>query len=363
MGKYSTEFFAGMDVSDKSVEIFILRLDADEGESMKVANSRESLSAFAESFERPSEVKVALETGTHSSWQADLLRSKGLDVTVANARKLRAIWQSDDKSDATDAEMLARILRAEPKLLCGVRVKDRKVRDALVAVKARDCLSGCRTKLINTVRGLLKSEAVDSSGLDAHSFGAKAMALIPKVLRKSLKPLVEQIARLDGELKLYDKQIDALRKQFDGCQEVSQIKGVGPLTSLTFVLTVGDPMRFQSGGRLASYLGLVPKRDQSGETDRQCHITKAGSTLLRRYLVQAAHYVMGPFGDRECDLRKFGDRIAARGGKNAKRRAVVAVARKLAVIMLKLWKTGEEYDPQYSKNRKLRAKAKTKAAA
>jgi transposase len=162
---------------------------------------------------------------------------------------------------------------------------------------------------------------------------------------------VEQIAKLDAELKNYDKQLARMMKAFDGCKEVSQIKGVGPVTSLSFVLTLGDPGRFQNGERLASYIGLAPRRDQSGETDKQCHISKAGSTLLRRNLVQAAHYVMGPFGDKDCDLRKFGERIAARGGKSAKRRAVVAVARKLAVLMLKLWKSREEYDPQWSKRK------------
>jgi transposase len=133
------------------------------------------------------------------------------------------------------------------------------------------------------------------------------------------------------------------------------------VTSLAFVLTVGDPGRFPSGGRLASYLGLVPKRDQSGEVDKQCHISKAGSKLVRRNLVQAAHYIMGAFGDKECDLRKFGERIASRGGKNAKKRAVVAVARKLAVLMRNLWLNKEKYDPQYSRSKKLRAKEKAAA--
>ena len=361
MRKYSTEFFVGMDVSDKSVEIHILRGDEAEGKSVKVENSQESLRAFAESFESPGEVKLALETGTHSSWQAELLRGKGLDVTVANARKLRAIWGSDDKSDGNDAKMLARLLRADPKLLFAVTVKERRTRDSLASVKARDSLVRCRTLLINTVRGLLKSEGVSSAGIDAHSFGSKALGLLPVELRKALRPLVAQIARMDAEVKRYDKQLEAMLKEFDGCKEVSQIKGVGPVTSLTFVLTVGAPDRFRNGARLASYIGLVPRRDQSGETDRQCHITKAGSALLRKYLVQAAHYVMGAFGDRECDLRKFGERIAARGGKTAKRRAVVAVARKLAVLMLKLWKSRVEYEPQYSKSGKLRAKEKAAA--
>jgi len=303
-------------------------------------------------------VKLALETGTHSSWQAELFRSKGIETIVANARDLRMIWGSNKKDDREDAKKLARLLRADPKLLHGVEVKAKERRNALAVVKARDCLTRCRTKLINTVRGLLKAEGVDSSEIKADGFGAKAGELIPVELRVALRPLVEQIAKLDVELKSYDKQLTRMMKAFDGCKEVSQIKGVGPVTSLAFVLTVGEPGRFQNGERLSSYAGLAPKRDQSGETDKQCHISKAGSKLLRRNLVQAAHYVMGAFGDKDCDLRKFGERIAARGGKNAKKRAVVAVARKLAVLMLKLWKSREKYEPQYSKRKEQPGKDK-----
>jgi len=349
MGKYSTEFFVGMDVSDKSVEIFILPKESEEGKSLKVKNDQRSLLAFAESFERPSRVKLALETGTHSSWQAEMLRSKGIETVVANARDLRMIWGSEKKDDREDAKKLARLLRADPKLLHGVEVKGKARRDALAVLKARDCLVRCRTKLINTVRGLLKSEGVESAELKPENFGAKAERLVPQELRAALKPLIGQIARMSCELKAYDKKLEAMMKAFDGCKEVSQIKGVGPVTSLSFVLTVGEAGRFQNGSRLASYVGLTPRRDQSGELDCQCHITKAGSKLLRRNLVQAAHYMMGAFGDKDCDLRKFGERIAARGGKNAKKRAVVAVARKLAVLMLKLWKSKAEYDPQYSR--------------
>jgi len=351
MGKYNTGLFVGMDVSDKNIKVYTLTGREEVGAKADVANTRESLNAFAASFPEPSKVRIAMETGGHSNWLADFLRSKKLDVTVADARKLRAIWGSEQKCDDRDAEMLARLLRADPKLLNSVKVKDREARDALTMVKARDCLAGLRTKLINTIRGLLKSEGVSSSEIDAGSFGVKVRQIVPKTLLGALKPLIDEIVRLDSSLKDFDKKILRLRKEFEGCEAVSQIKGVGPVTSLTFTLTVGDPERIKSGGRLASYIGLVPRRNQSGETDRQCHITKAGSLLLRKYLVQAAHYVMGPFGDRDCDLRRFGERIAARGGKNAKRRAIVAVARKLAVLMLKLWKTGGEYDPQFSINK------------
>lgn len=361
MGKSNAEFFVGMDVSDKSVEIYILNREGEEGKAVKVKNEQKSLAAFADAFADPSEVKIALETGTHSIWMAELLRSKGLDVTVADARKLRAIWQSDKKCDERDAEMLARLLRADPKLLGSVRVKDVKIREALVTIKARDCLAESRVKIINTVRGLLKAEGVRSSEICAHGFGTKIRALIPKTMRSALTPLVDEITRLDAVLRQYDKELLRLRKEFDGCDKVGQIKGVGPVTSLTFVLMVGDPERFQNGERLASYLGLVPRRDQSGEVDRQCHITKAGNMLLRKYLVQSAHYVMGPFADRTCDLRRFGDRISARGGKNAKKRAIVAVARKLGVLMLKLWRSGAEYDPQYLENGK--SSPESKAAA
>jgi len=133
------------------------------------------------------------------------------------------------------------------------------------------------------------------------------------------------------------------------------IKGVGPITALAFVLILEDPERFSKSRQVGSFIGLTPSRDQSGEIDKQLRITKAGNPLLRRLLVGAAQYILGPFGEA-CDLRRFGLKLSARGGKNAKRRAVVAVARKLTVLLYRLWRHGEIYGPLYTAKRKNLAK-------
>jgi len=356
MGKYSAEIFVGMDVSDKNVEIFVLKGAREDGEGAKIVNSHESLSEFARIFHEPSKVKIALETGAHSTWMAEQLIEDGFSVVVADARQLRMIWKSEKKSDARDAEMLARILRADPKLLGAVSLKDKTSRASLALIKARDCLVKTRTKIINTVRGVLKSEGILSSAITVDNFGKNVLEIVPEELFSALAGLVAEVRNIESLIRDYDKKTAALCRDSEPCKRVSQIKGVGPLTSAIFVLTIEDAERFKSGQRLASYLGLVPRRDQSGETDKQLPITKSGSKILRWTLIQAANYILGPFGDKDCDLRKFGERIASRGGKNSRKKAKVAVARKLAVLMLKLWKTGEKYDPQHSQRKKSAAK-------
>ena len=127
---------------------------------------------------------------------------------------------------------------------------------------------------------------------------------------------------------------------------LQQISGVGPITALAFVLLVEDPRRFEQSREVGAYFGLVPRLDESSDSTPQLRITKAGDELGRRLLVSAAQYILGPFGP-ECDLRSHGEAIAQRGGKNAKKRAAVAVARKLAVLMHRLWIAKATYDPQY----------------
>jgi len=122
------------------------------------------------------------------------------------------------------------------------------------------------------------------------------------------------------------------------------VEGVGALTALTFVLTVGDPHRFEKSRSVGAYFGLVPATAQSGDRDPQKRISKEGDEMLRKLLVSSAHYILAPFGS-DSDLRRHGEKIASRGGKNAKKRAVVAVARKLSVLLHSLWVSGEVYDP------------------
>jgi transposase len=164
-----------------------------------------------------------------------------------------------------------------------------------------------------------------------------------------LDPLLETIASLSTRIRHYERQLEELAQQhYPETKLLRQVQGVGTLTALTFVLTLEDPGRFEESRQVGAYLGLVPGKDQSGERDPQKRISRAGEEMLRRLLVGSAHYILGPFGE-DCDLRRHGLKIAgSTAAKNARKRAVVAVARKLAVLLHHLWISGVVYEPLYN---------------
>lgn len=350
MGKSNTEIFIGMDVSEKNIEIYVLPGHLDEGAKARIANRFKAVDEFIAAVRKETGGKrgiaVVLETGTHSNWLAELLRARHCRVLVGHARKLRMIWNVDNKCDARDAEMLARIARFDTKLLHPVKLKSSARRIDLTILKARDTLVKTATLLKNHVRGSLRSFGVDLEAVSSDNFPDTAKARIPRELSGALNGLIKQIKSLHAEIKRYDRKLEKLCGKYPELERLRQVKGVGPVTALAFALVVETPRRFPVGTHLSSYLGLVPKRDQSGATEKQLGITKAGNGLLRRCLVQSANYIMGPFGE-DCDLRRFGERIASRGGKIARRKAKVAVARKLALTLRALWLSGDAYDPDY----------------
>jgi transposase len=208
-----------------------------------------------------------------------------------------------------------------------------------------------RTLLINHVRSLVKASGARLPSCSADSFSKKVGPSIPEPLQPALLPLLDTIASFTQQIQAYDRQIETLcQAQYPETRSLQQVSGVGPLTALAFVLTLEDPSRFPKSRDLGPALGLVPRRDQSGDRDPQLGITKSGNAFLRRLLVGSAHYILGPFGP-DCALRRWGLELADRGGKNAKKRALVAVARKLAVLLHHLWKTGQTYDPLYPSHR------------
>jgi transposase len=222
----------------------------------------------------------------------------------------------------------------------------------LASIKSRDMLVKSRTQLINHVRGLIKANGERLPKCSTASFAKKCEPLVPPELRSALDAVFQTLFHLNERIKALDLQIEQLSmERYPETQYLRQIAGVGPITALCFVLTIEDPACFFKSRQVGPFLGLTPRRDQSGDTDKQLPITKAGNTYLRRLLVGSAQYIMGPFGP-ESNLRLHGMSIAARGGKNAKKRAVVAVARKLAVLMHRLWVTQDKYQPFYGMNKK-----------
>jgi transposase len=294
---------------------------------------------------------VVIEAGTHSPWISRLLSGMGHEVCVGNPRKLRAIWDADDKTDERDARILAMMYRLEPRLLHAIQHRGEQAQADLEMIKARDTLVRTRASLVNHVRGTVKTMGYRIRSCSVESFASHAPAQIPASMWDAIAQIMETITELNGRIKELDKQIRYLcRDRYPETRYLLQVAGVGPITALAFVLTIETPDRFEKSRTVGAYLGLTPRRDQSGETDRQMRITKAGNRYLRRLLVGCAHYILGAFGP-DCDLRRYGDRIAARGGKRAKKCAAVAVARKLAVKLHRLWADAAEYEPLLSERK------------
>jgi transposase len=338
----------GMDLGDKNHIITILDEAGVIVKSCSLENVRASIVKF---FRKYKGSTVAIEAGTHSPWISRELKALGCNVLVGNPRKLRSIWNSDDKTDVHDSEMLARIARFDSGLLYPITHRNEQAQADLELLKARDMLVKTRTSLINHVRGAVKSFGERLPKCSAASFHKQCGDFLPANLKTVLKEVVETIEHVTGRIKEFDRRIEKIsREVYPETELLKAIGGVGPLTALAYVLVLEEPGRFGKGRQVGKFLGLTPRRDQSGETDKQLRITKAGNRFLRRLLVGAAQYILGPFGP-DCNLRRFGLRLMERGGKNAKKRAVVAVARKLAVLMHHLWRNGEIYDPFYKSHK------------
>jgi transposase len=341
---------AGLDLGDKYS--YLCLIDQADGEVIEEGRLRTTPEALRRRFASERPLRIAVETGTHSPWVSRLLEECGHEVLVANARRLRLIYSNKRKTDQIDAENLARLARLDPKLLYPVRHRGEDSQAHMALIRSRQALIACRTQLVNHVRGAVKSFGARLPKCPARSFHNRAQEHIPQALRPALEPVLEQIASLTERIRDYDRRLVAISlEHYPETALLRQVEGIGPLTALTFVLTVEDPHRFEKSRSVGAYLGLVPATDQSGERDPQKRISKEGDQMLRKLLVGSAHYVLGPFGS-DSDLRRHGQKIASRGGKNSKKRAVVAVARKFAVLLHHLWVTGELYEPLYDAHRR-----------
>ncbi|HYQ84344.1 MAG TPA: IS110 family transposase [Rubrobacter sp.] len=341
---------AGLDLGDKYS--YLCLIDQEGGEVMEEGRLRTTPEAFRRRFVSEQPMRIAIEAGTHSPWASRVLEECGHEVLVANARKLRLIYANKQKTDEVDAENLARLARVDPKLLYPLKHRGEESQAHIALVRSREALVSCRTQLVNHVRGTVKSFGARLPKGPARSFHNKAAEHIPDALMPALGPILETIGSLTQRIRDYDRKLETISKEhYPETELLRQVEGIGPLTALTFVLTIEDPYRFEKSRSVGAYLGLVPGRDQSGDSDPQKRISKEGDEMLRKLLVSCAHYVLGPFGS-DSDLRRHGEKIASRGGKNAKQRAAVAVARKLSVLLHRLWVSGEVYDPLHNAHRR-----------
>jgi transposase len=343
---------AGLDLGDRYS--YLCLLDTDGGEVIEEGRVRTTPEALRRRFASERPMRIAIETGTHSPWVSRLLEECGHEVLVANARKLRLIYANKRKTDEVDAQNLARLARLDPRLLYPLKHRGEDSQAHMAIIRSRQALIGCRTQLVNHVRGAVKSFGHRLPKCPARTFHKRASEHIPEALLPALEPVLEQIGSLTERIRGYDRKLETISEEhYPETALLRQVEGVGPLTALTFVLTLEDPYRFEKSRSVGAYLGLVPASDRSGERDPQKRISKEGDEMLRKLLVSGAHYVLGPFGS-DSDLRRHGEKIASRGGKNAKKRAVVAVARKLCVLLHSLWVSGEVYDPLRNTHRRER---------
>jgi transposase len=307
--------------------------------------------AMKEVFGGMPQSRIALETGTHSPWVSRLLSGLGHEVIVAHARNVRLIGESRRKDDRLDAQTLARLARIDPQLLCPVKHRSAKAQADLTVIRARAGLVRARTALVNTARGLAKSYGERMRGCNVRNMNPeKAEGLSPE-LQTALQPLLAGIEVLSEQIREYNERIERLAEEsYPQVKLLKQVKGVGTLIALTFLLTLEDPHRFRKSRDVGCYLGLQPGRRNSGQSEPQMHISKEGDPYLRTLLVQGAQHILGPLGP-DCDLRRWGLKLAERGGRNGKKRAIIATARKLAVLLHHLWVSGEVYEPLHNNSR------------
>lgn len=335
----------GMDLGDKSSRYCVLDSHGELELEGSVATTKK---AMTQKFGAMRRGRIAIEVGTHSPWLSRLLGKLGFEVIVANARQVQLISASSRKNDRMDAQTLARLARIDPELLRPIRHRSEQAQADLMTIRIRAAMVEARTSLINAARGFTKSLGERLPQCDADSMGVEKMQALPAEMRERLRPLLEQVETLTEKIQELETHIEQIaRTQYPETALLQQVKGVGTLIALTFVLTLEDRARFQKSRDVGCYVGLRPKQSDSGERQPQLRITKEGDVYLRKMLVQGSHYILSAKGP-DTDLKRWGLKLAARGGKNAKKRALVAVARKLAVLLHRLWVTAEVYEPLHN---------------
>jgi len=327
--------YCGIDLHAEYSQICILD---DEGEVMGTSRVRTSQKALEKFFSRDP-MRVAMEAGGTSPWVSRLLGSLGHEVVVCSPRRVRLIAESTLKNDTVDAEVLARLVRLDPEFLKPIQHRSEQAQLLRGNLKVRSAMVEARTKWINTIRGLLRSFGYKVSGKAPHSFAERVDRMkLSSELRAVIEPLLQQLDLLSGEIERRNEHLEEMVKDLPEVAHLRKIPGVGPVVATYFVLTIDDPDRFKYSRDVAAFFGLRPSMRESASTTHFGRITKEGDPEMRRLLVQAAHACLLTKADSE--LKRWALALAQRKGKG---KAVVALARKLAVLMHRLWVTGEVY--------------------
>lgn len=346
----------GIDLGDQSSRYCILDEEGKVFSEGPVPTTKAGLDSL---FAKMPASRIALEVGTHSPWVSRHLRALGHEAIVANAHRIKLITQGVNKSDRIDARQLARLARADVNLLSPIRHRGEAAQLDLAVIRMRAELMAARTMLINSARGLVKPMGERLKKCDADQVRVGLAGSLSEGIGRVVEPLLKAVEEISEQIGECDKQLEQMAKRYPEVKVLQQVYGVGPLIALTFVLTLDDARRFAHSRDVGPYLGMTPRKHDSGESQPELGISKAGDGLLRSLLVQGAHCMLRR-GAPESDLRAWGLEKMGNGGKRAKKVAIVGVARKLAVLLHHLWVTGEVYDPQYNRKAAEAAKAKAK---
>lgn len=341
----------GMDLGIRSSSFCLV---APSGERIREGKLRTTKAKMAEFLRAEPSSRLVIEACGPSRWIAELAESCGHEVIVANPREFRLISGSHRKSDRNDARTLADFGQFRPQLLRPLKLRGSKSQIARSTLTAREHAVGQRTEIINLVRAQVRNlgENIECSAASFHKVAPEAL---PEQLRGALDPLLRVLQELTKAIAHYDREINRLcTREFPETALLTQVPGVGPNTALSFVATIEDPERFDRSRDVGAYVGLVPKSRASGSSDPDLRISKRGDKGLRRLLVIAATWITGPRAE-DSDLRRFGERIADRGGQAARAKARIAVARKLAVLLHRLLVTGEVYEPLHNQDQHVAA--------
>lgn len=333
----------GLDLGDRSSRWCALGADGEVIGRGEVESERQELERF---FGRIPKSLVALEVGSHSPWISRLLEKLGHEVVVANARRVKLISESSRKNDDVDAELLARLVRADRQLLSPVKHRGEEAQADLMAVRVRAQLVELRTQAASAARGLVKPFGQRLPSCDADSLSKAHAGHLNAAIRGHAERLLGVVEELTKQIEACDKELERIAKErYDKeTTQLRQVPGVGPITALTFVLTLDDAGRFAKSRDVGCFLGLRPRSRQSGASEPEMRISKEGDGYLRTLLVQCAQYILSRRGP-DSDLKRWGLLIAAKGKKKAKKRAVVH----------RLWVSGEEYERRRSSAMKVAA--------
>jgi len=331
----------GIDVGDRNSKICVMtKQPGGERQIIVETTCATTKAGFAEAFAKfERSWPVVFETGTHCRWMDKCFKALGFKTIVANPSLVPSITKSNKKNDRNDARELARLAIADPAMLHPVFLRDEIYQQMLRYHAARNMLISQRTQTINQIRGFAKSLGFRIECSSTAMFHAVNRVDWPKELEQAVWPIMGTLKAINLKIKAYDRLIEQLaeKPEFKWMVERARvIYGIGIIGSTVLVAAIGGrPDRFEHARDVGAYLGMTPKQDQSGDTDKQLHITHAGSSIVCTTLVECAGVALMA-NAKETDLKLKGLRIAMRGGKIAKKKARIAVARSMAVTIVAL---------------------------